>query len=269
MKINRLNWALLTMVMLLASCQQIDENTVEFETLTADETVYLTQEENSPACRVSLKLMSATPENGHRGEVINLTVGERLFQMEEVSVKSAMDRFIENYTQTYRQTMMPLYNQDRADTTKRAWYEFHYIISADAHQGSQKTVVYQTTVDYYEGGAHGTNQQIIMNFEASTGRLITLKDVFAEGAESQLNEVLLKALIANKGVESVNDLKQKGYLVSTDIYAPDNFIIGEETITFIYNPSEIAPYAEGGTELIIPYTDIEHLLKNSFSSFII
>ena len=84
MKVNRLNWALLTMVMLLASCQQMDENTVEFETLTADETVYLTQEENSPACRVSLKLQSATPKNGHRGEVINLTVGERLFQMEEV-----------------------------------------------------------------------------------------------------------------------------------------------------------------------------------------
>ena len=257
------------MVMLLASCQQIDENTVEFETLTADKTVFLTQEENSPACRVSLKLMSAKESNGHRAEVINHTVAERLFQMEEVSVKSAMERFIETYTQSYRQTMMPLYNQDRADTTKRAWYEFHYIISADAHQGSQKTVVYQTTVDYYEGGAHGTNQQIIMNFEAKTGRLITLKDVFAEGAESQLNEVLLKALIANKGVESINDLKQKGYLVSTDIYAPDNFIIGEETITFIYNPSEIAPYTEGGTELIIPYTDIEHLLKNSFSSFII
>lgn len=261
--------ALLTIVMLLAGCQQTDENTVEFETLTVDKTVYLTQEENSPACRVSLKLMSATPENGHRGEVINHTLGQRLFQMEEVSVKSAMERFVENYTQSYRQTMMPLYNQDRADTTKRAWYEFHYIISADAHQGSQKTVVYQTTVDYYEGGAHGTNQQVVMNFEASTGRLITLKDVFAEGSETKLNEVLLKALIANKGVESLSDLKQKGYLVSTDIYAPDNFIIGEETITFIYNPSEIAPYTEGGTELIIPYTDIEHLLKNSFSSYIL
>ena len=191
MKINRLNWALLTMVMLLASCQQIDENTVEFETLEAEKTVFLTQEENSPACRISLKLQSATPKNGHRGELINLTVGEQLFQMEEVSVKSAMERFIENYTHTYRQTMMPLYNQDRADTTKRAWYEFHYIISADAHQGSKNTVVYQTTIDYYEGGAHGTNQQLVMNFVANTGRLLTLKDVFAEGAESQLNEVLL------------------------------------------------------------------------------
>ena len=174
------------MMMLLASCQQIDENTVEFETLEAEKTVYLTQEENSPACRISLKLQSATPESGHRGEVINLTVGEQLFQMEEVSVKSAMERFIENYTHTYRQTMMPLYNQDRADTTKRAWYEFHYIMSADAHQGSKNTVVYQTTIDYYEGGAHGISQQLVMNFNTENGERLTLGDVLTEGYEQRL-----------------------------------------------------------------------------------
>ena len=49
------------MVMLLASCQQIDENTVEFETLTADKTVFLTQEENSPACRAySLRIICSS-----------------------------------------------------------------------------------------------------------------------------------------------------------------------------------------------------------------
>lgn len=257
------------MVILLAGCQQTDENAVEFETLTADKTVFLTQEENSPACKVSMRLQSATAKNGHRGELINQTVAERLFNTQEVAIKSAMERFTDNYTQSYRQNMMPLYNQDRADTTKRAWYEFHYVITSEAHQGSKKTVVYLATVDYYEGGAHGTNQQVVMNFEAKTGRLLTLKDVFAEGSKPQLNEVLLQALIENKGVSSLSELKEKGYLVSVDIYAPENFIIGEETITFIYNPSEIAPHSEGSTELIIPYTAIEHLLKNSFSSFII
>lgn len=269
MSINRLKWTFLAMIIMMVGCKQVDENTVEFETLTENKTVYLTTEEMSPACKVSLKLQSATKANGKRGELINKTVAERLFNMQDVSVKSAIKRFVENYTQSYRQTMLPLYNQDRADTTKRAWYEFHYVVTAETHQGSQKTVVYDATVDYYEGGAHGTHQQVVMNFEGKTGRLLTLEDIFAEGSEQQLNDILLNALMANKGVATLSELKEKGFLKAVDIYAPDNFIIGEETITFIYNPSEIAPHTEGATQLIIPYTALDKILKNSFSSFIL
>ncbi len=50
-----------------------------------------------------------------------------------------------------------------------------------------------------------------------------------------------------------------------DIFPSENFILGDETITFVYNPYEIAPYAMGSTELIIPFSDIEKLLKNSFN----
>ena len=45
----------------------------------------------------------------------------------------------------------------------------------------------------------------------------------------------------------------------------ENFILSEETITFVYNPYEIAPYNVGSTELIIPFSDIKELLKNSFT----
>ena len=270
MKINRLNWAFLMMILMLIGCQQMDENSIEFETFTADKTVALVSDaENSPLCKVSLKLQSATKECGHRGEVINYTVAERLFHMQEVSVKSAIDRFAEDFTQTYRQTMLPLYNQDQNDTTKRPWYDFHYVISAETHKGSEKTLVYIATIDYYEGGAHGTNQQEIMNFEAKSGRLLGLQDIFIDGSAEELNKILLNALIESKGVSSLSELKEKGYLVALDIYAPENFIIGEETITFVYNPSEIAPYTEGATQLIIPYTALEKILKNSFCNFII
>lgn len=60
-------------------------------------------------------------------------------------------------------------------------------------------------------------------------------------------------------------LRDKGYLYSMDMFPSENFILGEETITFIYNPYEIAPYNVGSTELIIPFSDIKDLLKNSFT----
>jgi hypothetical protein len=46
-----------------------------------------------------------------------------------------------------------------------------------------------------------------------------------------------------------------------DMFAPENFILGKDDITFIYNPYEIAPYAMGKTELILTYDDMDDIMK--------
>jgi hypothetical protein len=252
------------LLLTIASCAGGDEDSVEFETVTADRTVTLSNEDNSPRCMVHLSMEEATEANGHRGELINATVMKRLLDREEETVELAAEAFAENYTRSYKETMLPLYNQDRADTTKRSWYQYHYIIDTSTQKGSKGTIVYLATIDYYEGGAHGINQQIVMNFEAKTGRQLTLADIFASGYEQPLKNVLLKALKTKTGCSSLSDLHNMGYLYSMDMFPSENFILSEETITFIYNPYEIAPYAMGSTELIIPYSDVEDILKNSF-----
>ena len=252
------------MLLTLTSCHGVDEDNVEFETIKADKTVVLSNEENSPTCMVHLSIEEATEANGHRGELINATVMKRLLDRDESSMKLAVEAFAEDYTRSYKESMLPLYNEDRADTTKRAWYQYHYIIETSTHKGSKGTMVYLATIDYYEGGAHGINQQITMNFETKTGRQLTLADIFAPGYEQPLKNVLLKALKTKTGCKTLKALHDKGYLFSMDMVPSENFILGEETITFIYNPYEIAPYAMGSTELIIPFSDVEHLLKNSF-----
>ena len=49
-----------------------------------------------------------------------------------------------------------------------------------------------------------------------------------------------------------------------DIFPAENFILGDETITFVYNPYEIAPYALGSTELTLPYSQLSKILNYSF-----
>jgi hypothetical protein len=79
-----------------------------------------------------------------------------------------------------------------------------------------------------------------------------------------LTAVLLKALKEKTGSDDLAALKEKGYLNAMDMFPTENFILGEETITFIYNPYEIAPYNMGSTELIIPYNDVDKILKTTF-----
>lgn len=255
---------ILGLILLMVGCKGEDENTVKFETVTADKTVALTNEENSPACTMHLKMETATKESGHVGELINTTVMERLLDREETSMNLAVEAFIDSYIRSYQNTMLPLYNEDRADTTKRAWYQYHYVIETSTQPGSKGTIVYLATIDYYEGGAHGINQLLTLNFETKTGRQLTLADIFVNGYEQPLKNILLKSLKTKTDCSTMNALRDKGYLRTMDIFPSENFILGEETITFIYNPYEIAPYDMGSTELIVPYSDLKDILKNSF-----
>ena len=220
----------LCLFLMLIACGESDEDNVEFQTITTDKKIKLSNEEQSPSCTVHLQLEEATKANGHRGEVINTAVMKRLLDEDEETMELAADAFAYKYISSYKKTMLPLYNEDRADTTKRSWYEYHYVITSSTQKGSKGTLVYLATIDYYEGGAHGINQH----------------------------------LTAKTGCKTMRALRDKGYLYSMEMFPSENFILGDETITFVYNPYEIAPYAVGSTELIIPFGDIKDLLKNSF-----
>ena len=42
---------------------------------------------------------------------------------------------------------------------------------------------------------------------------------------------------------------------------PDNFVLGKDEITFIYVEDEIAPHATGEIKVVIPYSDLDHILN--------
>jgi hypothetical protein len=48
-----------------------------------------------------------------------------------------------------------------------------------------------------------------------------------------------------------------------DMFPSENFILGKETITFIYNPYEIAPYEKGSIELTLSYSELDDILNKS------
>ena len=56
--------------LLLMSCSSSNEN-ILFEVVTADKTVALSSQEDSPTCNVHLELSYATESNGHKADIIN------------------------------------------------------------------------------------------------------------------------------------------------------------------------------------------------------
>lgn len=262
---NQLKYTLIFVILaVFTGCRNDDEGKLTFELLESEKTIRLSNEEQSPTCSVSLKLPSATEKSGEIGKKINEAVVYRLFNQSDVGMQGAMDQFAEAYTKSYKTNMLPLYNADRADTTKRSWYEFHYIINATTEQTSPRTLAYLATIDYSEGTPHSIHQLIPINFNTETAKEIRMKDIFVDGYKTQLPPLLLKALMEKTEVQTLEQLKEKGYLDQVDMYVPENFIVSDNTITFIFNPSEIASLELGTIELVLTYAQLKKFVKPAF-----
>lgn len=249
---------------LIVSCTTETEDTIFFNSAISDREVKLSNDEGSPICAVHLQLEYATDENGHKAEVVNECIIQKLLDMKEITVQQATDSFANTYTKTYVRNFLPLYNQDRADTTKRSWYEYHYVITSQTQPNRIGTTAYIAIIDYFEGGARGVNQRMTMNFENKTGRLLELQDIFVPGFESRLTPILEQALCEKFDVSNLSGLREKGYLRSMEMYPSSNYILNDETIDFIYNPSEIASHEKGETELTISLSTLQDILKPEF-----
>jgi hypothetical protein len=106
----------------------------------------------------------------------------------------------------------------------------------------------------YEGGAHGMYGCTYLHHDLQKNKEITLEDVFIKDYQKILTPLLLK--------------KSKELnipLLSDTIEPTENFLLSSKTITFVYQPYEIASYADGIIEIEIPYQEIKEILKpNSF-----
>jgi hypothetical protein len=223
--------------------------------------VPITSEDNAPQCQVNLQVKYMKGDN-EAAKAVNQAIMQRLFMMENLTMQQAVDSFANFYTSEYRKNMAPLYREDRSDEEKHAWYQYRYTIETDTQEGKDDCLVYLITLDMYEGGAHGIRQKLVMNFDAKTGKQIGLDDLFVQGYQFSLNDLLMEELRKVTKCKSLDELHEQNYLMTMDIYAPTNFILDDDEITFIYNPYEIATYDKGNIELSLSYSKLDHLLKH-------
>lgn len=248
------------LVIAVCGCKEDSDELLAFDVIHVDKAITLEKTQNSPQCKVNMTILYMN-DTTQKAKVVNDAIERKLFGVYGVPMREAANLFADRYMADFVKTLKPLYGADRNDDAKRSWYEYRYNILTETRKGRKGVTVYVINSEYYEGGVHGIEQQFAMNFDAESGRHLTLSDVFINGYEKRLNGILLSAIEKKFGAKDITELHELGYLRSTDIFAPENFVLGKKNITFIYNVYEIAPYDRGRTELEISYSDIYDLLK--------
>jgi hypothetical protein len=113
----------------------------------------------------------------------------------------------------------------------------------------------------YLGGAHPNTYVSFVNFDLRSGEEIKLNNLFKDNSENELNKIAETEFRLLKELGKNEDLAQAGYWFEENKFKlNDNFLITDSSLIFYYNNYEITAYAFGPTELVIPYTEINHLI---------
>ena len=108
----------------------------------------------------------------------------------------------------------------------------------------------------YSGGAHGVQTARLATFDARTGRRLRLADVAPDSVRAV--RVAERHFRRQRGIRAGESLADAGFVFfENDRFAlTDNFHVCGDTVTFRYDPYEIAPYALGATELVVPLAEL-------------
>jgi len=233
-----------------------------FNKVKANKTAKLIESDgNSPECKVSINLQSVASKD-KASQRIDSAVVEQVFTFTDTPMQQAADSFVNIYTDNYRKEYTTFYKED--GEAAKARYSFVYEVDGKAEEGYKQTLMYNIHSTIFEGGAHPLTTDLTLNFNTKTGDKITLRDIIEQGKEGQLSQKLLEQLLKDKKMTNIKELNEAGYLQNSDLYPTDNFKLGKDAITFIYNPYEIASYDKGKTEITLKYDDIKDLLNKEY-----
>jgi hypothetical protein len=114
----------------------------------------------------------------------------------------------------------------------------------------------------YTGGAHPNSRRRYQSFDTVTGRPVAIEDLLVPGAQSRLEAVAERVFRQVHDIPPGISLSGAGFWFDNGRFAlTDNFAVTAEGVLFYFNPYEIASYALGPTELLLPFSEIKDFLQ--------
>lgn len=198
---------------------------------------------------------------------IRKTIITNLFREEYVSHSndSIVEQFSNELALDYRLNNAPMVSL--LDSGSVYSFNNEHILSGFSLLSDKNIYAYGIERYVFMGGAHGLETRNYLNFNLKTGKVITENDLFVADYKNKLAELIKKRIIEEsreykeeKNSEPILNLEDTDFW--TDSIKPNgNFYITDESINYVFNPYEIAPFYLGQTEVRIPFDRLAGLLK--------
>lgn len=130
---------------------------------------------------------------------------------------------------------------------------------------SSSIVTLRLDESVYSGGAHPNSTSILLMCDSHDGSSVSPRHLIDDSGRDQLLRLAEKAFRSIRGVPDQQSLRDAGYWFDGDRFTlPDNMALTDEGLLLYYNNYEVASYAQGPTEIVLPLKDIAELLHPKF-----
>jgi hypothetical protein len=118
------------------------------------------------------------------------------------------------------------------------------------------------TEEYFTGGAHGGHGKYFVNINPKTGADFTLDNYFKPDAREALRQIADRQFRRVHQLADTTSLQANMFEFPNDRFElSQNYGFTREGLLFYYNSYEIAAYAAGPSEVLIPYDSMKPLMR--------
>ena len=169
------------------------------------------------------------------------------------NVSKTRDQMLSKYKTIWNDVKASLEKEPELGFSSNTWMMFV----------GQKEKLATFAIRYYSytGGAHGLGGSEYLTIDMTTHKVLTLSDIIEQ---KKLPEV--KELLWSFYTDSGRIKDEEAFTKKTDFDVSKNFYLAHDGIHFIYHEYEIASYAAGEQDLVIPWVWLqrENLLTSDF-----
>jgi hypothetical protein len=174
-------------------------------------------------------------------------------------IPHAIQSAMASYFASYRRENEPLVKSTEADLQAFA-FAYESDVAVYVRFNEDNWVVTEQFSTESTGGMHSNYSSSFTNIDVAGKRVWTLPDIVSDtiALRPLLSDAAISFLRLKPG-QSVG-----GRLLVDEVPVTANVFIGAKGLSFVYNPYEIASYAEGQITLFLPYTKLLQILTPAF-----
>ena len=243
---------ILTLILLaLVSCKKEEPTILLFESFSEE---YKGDCVGNDCAQVTIDYIKINGEN-EIATKINFTTGNFIIyflnsnfdrKIKATTISEAAQQFLENYENDKKE--FPDLSPYEAEVTMSVSYSSPEILSVRAE--------FYT----YSGGAHGNMISEFLNFNPRTGGLLNLSSILKN--KKEFTEFVAGLFRIKNNIDPDENINSTGFWFDNDtFYLPESIGYSETHVILIYNQYEIASYADGPIELLIPIEKALPFLK--------
>lgn len=271
--------AYMALALFTTGCKNINGTEQSIEQVEASTLASLIENDaTSPSCSFKANIQYLkTADTDSIGTRINenilaISLGDKY---QSLPASEALDSFKNEYISAYRKEVLEFYKEDLKNANDKStipsWYNFEFMLTTELKEGKEGIFNYTSTIMEYRGGAHPNQWSRWINICKTNGTVVTLDDIFFPTYKVGVSNLIIEGLISemattlnDPSIKTLKDLQKNGIFNYSDVYVPDNFLLEKDSISFLYNKYDIAPYSMGVIVISLPYSKLEKYLNHQF-----